>query len=194
MKTALIVIDVQRALCEGKYKAFDADGLVRRINAVSGKARQAGVPIVIVQHESEGPVMARETDGWRLARGLHTEPTDIVLGKTTPDSFHRTELEALLLARGVTRLVVCGMQTDFCVDTTTRRALALGFPVVLVSDGHSTLDNEHLTAAQIIAHHNLTLSSIESFGPRVMLTAADALRFDGAQGAVAAGPAAGSAH
>jgi nicotinamidase-related amidase len=194
MKTALIVIDVQRALCEGKYKAFDADGLVQRINAVSGKARQAGVPVVFVQHESEGPVMARDTDGWQLALGLHTKPTDILVGKTTPDSFHRTELEALLRDRGVARLVVCGMQSDFCVDTTTRRALALGFPVVLVSDGHSTLDNQHLTAAQIIAHHSLTLSSIESFGPRVTLAAADELRFEGEPGATAAWPTAGSAH
>jgi nicotinamidase-related amidase len=53
------------------------------------------------------------------------------------------------------------------VDTTTRRALALGYPVVLVADAHTTEDKEHLSAAQIIRHHNATLTNIESFGPRV---------------------------
>jgi hypothetical protein len=54
------------------------------------------------------------------------------------------------------------------VDTTTRRALALGYPVTLVSDAHTTLDNGTLTAAQISAHHNETLANIASFGPRAV--------------------------
>lgn len=177
MTTALILIDVQRALCEGPHEAFGAQALVERIDRLARKARRAEVPVVIVQHESSGPLLAHRSDGWQLARGLHTEPTDVLLRKTTPDSFHQTALEALLRERQVTRLVVCGLQTDFCVDTTTRRALALGFPVVLVSDGHSTRANEHLSAAQIIAHHNTTLSSIQSFGPVVTLATAQAVEF-----------------
>ncbi|WP_088279849.1 cysteine hydrolase family protein [Ideonella sp. A 288] len=177
MTTALLIIDVQRALCEGPHEAFGAQALVERIDRLARQARQAGAPVVIVQHESSGPLLAYGSEGWQLARGLHTEPTDVLLRKTTPDSFHKTALEALLRERQVTRLVVCGMQSDFCVDTTTRRALALGFAVVLVSDGHSTLDNEHLSAAQIIAHHNTTLSNIESFGPVVTLVASQDVEF-----------------
>jgi nicotinamidase-related amidase len=64
------------------------------------------------------------------------------------------------------------------VDTTTRRALGLGLPVVLVADGHSTPDKAHLSAAQIIQHHNATLASMSSFGPRVQLVAAADVRFD----------------
>jgi hypothetical protein len=46
--------------------------------------------------------------------------------------------------------------------------MALGYSVVLVSDGHSTVDNGILSAAQISAHHNRTLSNMESFGPRTV--------------------------
>ena len=56
----------------------------------------------------------------------------------------------------------------------------LGYPVVLVSDAHSTLDNGVLTAAQIAAHHTTTLAHLESFGPRVTPVAAAEVRFAGA--------------
>ncbi|WP_332825532.1 cysteine hydrolase family protein, partial [Ramlibacter sp.] len=152
-RTAVLVIDVQQALCTGEHAAFEADLVVERINRVTRKARAAGAPVVVIQHESHDGPLAHGSAGWTLARGLETLPTDVLLRKTATDSFHRTELNDLLQARGVTHLVICGMQSDFCVDTTTRRALALGYPVSLVSDGHTTTDNAVLTAAQITAHH-----------------------------------------
>jgi len=167
MPTALLVIDVQQVLCTGKYAAHDVDGVIDRINSVSRKARAAGAPVVVIQHETTNGDMDYGSEAWKLSPQLETRETDVFMRKTATDSFHRTPLQDILQSRGVTSLVICGLQSDFCVDTTTRRALALGYPVILVSDGHSTLDNKVLSAAQISAHHNETLSNIESFGPRV---------------------------
>jgi nicotinamidase-related amidase len=94
-------------------------------------------------------------------------PGDPIVPKTATDSFHQTTLQALLQQLGVNQLVVCGLQSEFCVDTTVRRALGLGYPVTLVADGHSTMDNRLLKAPQISAHHTETLANITSFGPRV---------------------------
>lgn len=97
--------------------------------------------------------------------------------KTAPDSFHNTQLHTLLHEHGISHLIICGMQSEFCVDTTTRRALALGYPVTLVADGHTTSDNRTLKAAQISAHHNETLSNIMSFGPRATAVPAAGVRY-----------------
>lgn len=172
MTTALLIIDVQNALCSGAYEAFDSRRVINRINAVSAASRQAKIPVIVIQHEEPGDVMAFGADGWQLDPELLVGTDDILVRKTTPDSFHNTELRAILQARGVDELMVCGLQTEYCVDTTARRALALGYPVTLVSDGHTTLDNGVLSAAQIIAHHNQTLSHMGSFGPRVTVVAA----------------------
>ena len=175
METALLVIDVQQGLCEGEHAAFDSQQVIARINTVAAKARDAGAVVVFIQHESESGFMEPGSHAWQFADGLHLEPTDVRIRKTTPDSFNRTALQDVLKQHRVTDLVVCGMQTEFCVDTTTRRALALGYPVVLVEDAHTTEDNAHLSAAQVIQHHNDTLTSIDSFGVRVRAVSAEDL-------------------
>jgi nicotinamidase-related amidase len=176
MPTALLIIDVQQGLCTGEHAAFEAGRVIERINTVSRKARAAGAPVILIQHESPEPPLQHDSAGWQLAEGLHTEPGDLRLRKRATDSFHNTELQSMLQARGIDHLVICGLQSDFCVDTTTRRALALGYPVTLVADGHSTVDNGVLSAAQITAHHNATLSNITSFGPRATVVAAADIR------------------
>ncbi|MEO7886520.1 cysteine hydrolase family protein [Polaromonas sp.] len=178
MTTALLVIDVQKALCSGEGAVFESLRVIDRINRVSAKTRAAGAPVILIQHEAPDSSLAYGTDGWRLADGLDTQPTDIYLRKKATDSFHNTELHALLQERGIKKVIICGLQSDFCVDTTTRRALALGYPVTLVSDGHSTVDNRVLTAAQISAHHTVTLANIESFGPRVTPRPAGEIRIE----------------
>ena len=175
MTTAVLVIDVQQGLCEGEGAAFDCDGTIARINRVTQKARVAGAPVIFIQHESTSGYLEHGSAAWQLAKGLDVQAGDIELRKTTPDSFLRTDLEARLMGLHVTELVVCGMHSEFCVDTTARRALALGFPVILVSDAHTSAGNTAISPQQVIAHHNVTLTNISSFGPRVRAIASDML-------------------
>lgn len=167
MTRALLIIDVQNALCFGAWAAHDSAGLIGRINTLAARFRAARRPVIFIQHESPQEPLQRDSTGCALAEGLQVTPSDHVVPKTATDSFHQTALHALLQQHGVSDLVVCGLQSEFCVDTTVRRALGLGYPVTLVADGHSTMDSRLLKAPQISAHHTETLSNITSFGPRV---------------------------
>jgi nicotinamidase-related amidase len=179
VNTAVLVIDVQKFLCSGKYEVHDSRGMIARINQVIHAARAAGAPVFFIQHEEAAGPLQHGLEGWALDPELQALETDPRVRKKTCDSFNGTPLQSLLEARGVRELVVCGLQSEFCVDSTVRRALALGYPVTLVADGHSTLDNGVLTAAQIAAHHNATLANLDSFGPRVKPVPAAAVRFGG---------------
>lgn len=167
MSTALLIIDVQQALCTGASAAFESAQVIRRINQASAWARGQGLPVIFVQHEEAAEPWRFDCPGWQLADGLDAMANEVRVRKQTPDAFNQTELDALLRARGITRLLVCGMQSDFCVDTSVRRALSLGYDVVLLADAHTSVDNGVLTAAQIIAHHNVTFANMTSFGPRI---------------------------
>ena len=177
MNTAVLVIDVQQGLCEGEGAAFDCEGTISRINRVTRKARRAGAPVVFIQHESKSGYLEHGSAAWQLANGLEVQPSDNRVRKTTPDSFLGTELESILHSLGIERVVLCGMHSEFCVDTTARRALALGFPVVLVSDAHTSAGNNAISAQQVIAHHNATLTSISSFGPRAHAVTSESIEF-----------------
>jgi nicotinamidase-related amidase len=177
MHTAVLVIDVQQGLCEGDGAAHDCTGTIVRINTVTHQARAAGVPVIFIQHESNAGYLEHGSPDWQLASGLLVQPEDRKVRKTTPDAFLRTELQDVLQTLGVKDLVICGMHSEFCVDTTVRKAMALGYPVVLVSDAHTSAGNAAITAQQVIAHHNATLMNISSFGPRVRAIAHNEVRF-----------------
>jgi len=177
LKTAVIVIDVQSALFDQVPRPEAADAVIARINALTGRARQAGLPVAFIQHQSPNVPVQFDTAGWRFAHNLHIEPGDTVIAKTTPDSFLRTNLGEWLEGNEIKQVVICGGMTEFCVDTTTRRAAALGYQVVLASDAHTTHDKAHASAAFIRAHHNATLPDIGSFGPVISAIESAAIAF-----------------
>ena len=171
--TAVLVIDVQQALCEGPGAAWRCAEMIAHINDITAAARAAQQPVIWVQHAEPG--LELDSPGWQLANGLHTDSADLRSNKTTGDAFWHTDLQAQLQAHGIVQLIVCGMHTEYCVDVSTRAALRLGYPVLLVEDAHTSSGNAAITAQQVIAHHNITLSSTSSFAARARLVTTTAL-------------------
>ncbi|MEK0315356.1 cysteine hydrolase family protein [Cohnella sp. 56] len=160
-KTALLIIDAQVAMFTYEdFKLHDESAVLERLIRLADRARAGGAPVFLIQQTSwDGDEFQEGSPTWELHASLQPQQSDIVLRKTTCDSFHQTALQEKLQNMGINRLVVAGMQTDFCVDTTVRRAASLGYECILVRDAHSTFDRQTLTAAQIVAHHNDILSS-----------------------------------
>lgn len=161
-QTALVVIDVQRALFDPPPP--EAEEVVARINGLCARARAAGVPVVFVQHETARGELLADCPGWALVPGLEAAPSDARVRKKTCDSFLRTGLQELLARHGVRHLVLCGYSSEFCVDTTARSAAAKGYDVTLAADAHTSHDKPHATGLQIRTHANETLRQIGSFG------------------------------
>ena len=176
MATALLIIDVQQALCSGEYECFEINRVIENINHLSIRARIAGVPVVFIQHEEADGPLVHDTAGWQLAEALETAPEDIRLRKTTPDSFYQTHLQKLLQKEEIERLIICGLQTDYCVNATVRQALKLGYDVVLAADAHSTVDNGSLSAEDIIAEHNKDLAHLTGSVARIDVLPAGEIR------------------
>ena len=176
MTTAMLIIDVQQALCTGEYECFEISRVIDTINGLSTRARKAGVPVVLIQHEEAGSLLAHGADGWQLAKGLDVSPKDWRVRKTTPDSFYQTNLQTLIPREDFDRLVICGLQTDYCVNATVRQAHQLGYDVELAADAHSTVDNGNMSAEDIIAEYNKDLAHLTGSVARIDVKPAAEIR------------------
>ena len=159
-ETVLVVIDVQNIMFETPgYVPFEGDRVLKTIAALIASAREAGVPVHYVQHTSEGigSEFEAESHNWRIHPSITPQQGDTISLKHSYDAFWKTDLDAILKGLGAKRLVFCGLQTECCVDTTVRSALAHGYQSVLIGDGHTSYDNGVLSGEQIVAHHNQTL-------------------------------------
>lgn len=157
-KEALLIIDVQNGMFQVGEEVFKGDRLLQNLNGLLIRARSMEIPIFYVQHnEAAGKQLEYGTNSWEIHSSITPKSEDIIIQKTTPDSFFNTSLDEELKRQGIEHLIISGIQTEVCVDTTCRRAFSMGYKVTLVSDTHSTWDSKELTAGQIINHHNSVL-------------------------------------
>ena len=157
--TALLVIDVQKGMFLEDESVYDGENLLSKISTLITKARTAGVPVIYVQHNGpDGDSLKKGSEGWPIHPAIAPAEGEPVVEKWTPDSFHETKLQQELESRGIKNLVVAGIQTECCVDTTCRRAMTMGYKTTLVKDAHSTWNSRTLTAQQIIEHTNDALN------------------------------------
>lgn len=186
--TALLVIDMQNAFCNDAgsmiKRGFDNTGLkkpvepcIRLVNA----ARAAGVPVIqtqFVRHPSYADVglALREIMPGALAvDSLHIgswdaeiipelgpAPSDLIVAKNRPSAFYATQLESFLSALKVENLVVCGVTTNMCVETTVRDAAQRDFRVFVAQDAVGEMDpHRHAMSLRAMAHMFATLTTVD---------------------------------
>lgn len=173
-RSALLVIDMQVGLFHGPDKPHDGQHVLDHVNRLIGKARRAGAPILAARHTGpQGSPIEAGSPYWQLLPELEIDAgKDILFDKMRPSCFLGTNLAATLASAGVGELVIVGMKTQYCIDTTCRVAAEQGLRVLLPADAHTCMDTPALPARAIIDHHNATLA-----GPFARVLKADAVVF-----------------
>lgn len=155
--TAVVLVDLQNDFChaDGVFsraglQIANLEPLVESVNLLTAAARGADVPVVWVTTQwnsdadvgllrTRSPFLAREglrrgTWGADLLDGLNVSQEDWRLEKRRFSAFYGTDLEARLRGAGVGRLVIGGVRTDFCVESTVRDAFFRDFDVLVVRE------------------------------------------------------------
>jgi nicotinamidase-related amidase len=143
-KTALILIDIQNDYFSGgRFPLFKPDEAAAQVAKVLAHFRKLELPIFHIQHISTKPgatFFLPDTKGAEIYNGVAPLPNEKVIVKHAPDSFFQTELHDCLQQSDIKHLVVCGMMTHMCVDTTVRAAKSHGYTITLLADGCTTRD------------------------------------------------------
>ncbi|MBN6034783.1 isochorismatase family protein [Amycolatopsis sp. 195334CR] len=149
MNRALLVIDVQESFRQrDNWRHVSAPDIVERVNRLVTAARADGDLVVWVLHDEPGTgnVFDPASGFVRLMDGLEPEPGEPLLHKTAHNAFTTTNLQQTLTARGVREVVVCGIRTEQCCETTARVASDLGYDVTFVTEATATTPLGHWTA------------------------------------------------
>src|SRR5262245_6744378 len=177
---ALIVVDVQNGFChpEGSFPRIGlglegADAAVRNAAIAVKQARAADLPVIFTRHlyrlgrVDEGPALIRNSPALAVVNGLAAGswdaevvddldcgPEDMRVDKVRFDAFQWTSLEPLLRGLSVSKLLICGVVTNLCVETTVRSAFMRDFPVTLIEDA---------CAAKTRRLHELSIEVLSSY-------------------------------
>jgi nicotinamidase-related amidase len=152
---ALLVIDVQQGLFRKSTHLFKAGELLENINLLVDRAHGAEVPVFYIQH-SDSRTLVKGSQGWQLHPELQPQRRDTIVHKQHGNAFEDTNLDSLLKSKNISRLIVAGLVTHGCVKATCLGARQLGYPVILVKDGHSNYSKD---AGRLIEEWNQKLGA-----------------------------------
>lgn len=190
--TALILVDLQRCFVDrsSDFAAAGAPALVERLNALAARCRDAGILVIVTahvlrpDHSNAGTLadkvpavmegMIDETsEGAALDPALHVGADDVIIRKPRLSAFAGTDLDLILRTRGVDTVIVGGIATEICCESTAREAADRGLRVVFLSDGTATGSGpDDPEAART---HTAALARLDAFFADVM--SIDDLRF-----------------
>ncbi|NLR31589.1 isochorismatase family protein [Levilactobacillus tujiorum] len=143
----LLVIDAQNGL----NRAAGYSALIDRINERLDLYHDEERPVIFMQHTDEE--LPYGSDAWRLDTRLHRQMTDTVILKYHTDVFYETGLVDRLQHMTIGSIEICGLQTEYCVDTAIRVGHDQGFDMMTISGMSTTFDTPELPAAVIRRHH-----------------------------------------
>lgn len=134
MNIALLAIDIQNLMVEEKPYAIEERLQLWRDSLA--EARQAGVEVIHVRHRSEELVEGSPV--WQIHESVAPLAGEVIIDKTYNSAFKETELQAYLDEQGIEQLIIMGMSTNFCIDTTIKVAYELGYQLAVIQDGTTT--------------------------------------------------------
>ena len=159
-KTALVVIDLQKGILSMPTKPYPAHEVIENAAKLVNTFRKNGMPVFlvhaittketmlnVVSDESFSRPSAPSPDWAEFAPEIAPTPNDIVIAKKQWGAFYGTDLELQLRRRGMDTIVLCGIATDFGVESTARFAYEYGFQQIFAEDAMASRSDEQHNAA-----------------------------------------------
>jgi nicotinamidase-related amidase len=163
-RSALLVIDIQDSFkATPRWELRNNPRFEENVERLIRSWRAAGLPVIFFLHTDPDPGFETSSPFFRLMDFLQPEPGEPLIVKNTRNAFTSTNLQEVLREKGVERLVVTGISTEQCCETTTRVAADLGYDVDFVTEATRTFPitdpatGEVLTTDEIVRRTEFVL-------------------------------------
>ena len=149
----LIVIDMQKALMDDEL--YNLDGLLENVPKLIRIARENRVEVIYVQHDAgPGSGLSAGDDGFEIADQVSPDKGEKVFVKTINSCFGNKAFTEYMEQREDKRLMIIGLQTNWCIDCTVKSAFERGYQVIIPEGANSTFDNDYMTGEVTYRYYN----------------------------------------
>ena len=150
----LLVVDMQKALTEDG-ELYDAEAFMDRNIRLIEAARKNNVEVIFVQHDAgEGSGFSVGDEDFEIDPRVAPKDGEKVFVKTINSCFGNTDFKAYMEQQEDRRLMIVGLQTNYCIDATVKSAFERGFDVIVPEGTNSTFDNNYMTGETTVAYYN----------------------------------------
>ena len=149
----LLVIDMQKGIVDEDLYAFDIfmDRTVRLIDA----ARKNNVEVIFVQHDAgKGSGLSVGDEAFGIIDRIRPMQDEKVFVKTINSCFGNKDFKQYMKSREDKRLMIVGLQTNYCIDATVKSAFERGYEVIIPEGTNSTFDNDYMTGETAVRYYN----------------------------------------
>ena len=149
----LIVIDMQKALLVEEL--YNVENVIANVKKLIETARACGIEVLYVQHDAgEGTGFSVGDEGFEIADEIAPQAGEKVFVKTINSCFGNKELKKYLKQQEDKRLMIIGLQTNYCIDATVKSAFERGFDIIIPEGTNSTFDNDYMTGETAVRYYN----------------------------------------
>ncbi len=149
----LLVVDTQKAITNAGLYCFDIfeSHIIELIN----KARINNIEIIFVRHDDGvGSNLTKGSEEFEIYEKFKPAEDELVFDKNVNSSFKNTGLLEYLRKKNESKIIVVGLQTDYCIDATIKSGFEYGFRMIVPAYTNSTFDNQYMTAEQTYKYYN----------------------------------------
>ena len=145
---AMIIIDMQTALIN--EHPFNERKVISNIQELISLCRMQNIPLIYIRHDGgTGDELEKGTEGWEIHKALAPSQEDCIIDKKYNSAFRQTVLREYLENLNAKKIIMCGMQTEYCVDTSVKVAFEHGYKLVIPEGAVTTFDGDDIPAETI---------------------------------------------
>ena len=149
----LLVVDMQEGIVDEELYNYDAF-LAKTVRLID-TARKNGVEVVYVRHDAgPGSGLSAGDEAFEIAARVSPEKGEKVFTKTINSCFGNLEFREYMEQQQDKRLMIIGLQTNYCIDATVKSAFERGYEVIIPEGTTSTVDNDYMTGETTVRYYN----------------------------------------
>ena len=149
----LLVVDMQKGIVDEALYAFDA--FMERTARLIDAARKNHVEVIFVQHDAgPGSGLSAGDDAFQIVDEVRPLPGEKTFTKTINSCFGNKDFKKYMKRQEDKRLMIIGLQTNYCVDATVKSAFERGYEVIIPEGTNTTFDNDYMTGETTVRYYN----------------------------------------